>query len=228
MLNIEDAVIAKLKKDNQIFEILVDCESALDFKKGKKIDINDVLAVRNIFKDAKKGEVAPHLYETFGTENIEEIAAKIIKEGEIQLTAEYKRKLAEQKKKEIVGKISENAMDPRTKLPIPPQRIELAMEQAHINIDAFKPVEEQMHVVVEKLRPILPISFEKRKFEIIIPARHSGASYGILKKYGKILKETWLGSGALQAELEMPAKIAEDFIDEINKKTHGDIQIEER
>ncbi len=228
MVNIEDAVIAKLKKDNQNFEILVDCELALKFRKGEKIDINDVLAVRNIFKDAKKGEVAPHLYETFGTDNIEEIAAKIIKEGEVQLTAEYKRKLSEQKKKKIVSMISEAAMDPRTKLPIPPQRIELAIEQAHINFDPFKSAEEQIQIVVEKLRPVLPISFEKRKFEVIIPARHTGSCYGILRKYGKLLKENWLGSGSLQAEIEMPAKMAENFIDELNKKTHGDVQIDEK
>ncbi|MCD6575765.1 MAG: ribosome assembly factor SBDS [Nanoarchaeota archaeon] len=228
MVNVEDAVVAKLKKNGQNFEILVDCELAIKFRRGENVDINDVLAVRNIFKDAKKGEVAPHLFEAFGTENIEEIAAEIIKQGEIQLTAEYKRKLAEQKKKEVIGKIADSAMDPRTKLPIPPKRLELAIEQAHISFDPFKPAEEQMQQVIEKLRPVLPLSFEKRKFEVIIPARHSGACYGILKKYGKILKENWLGSGALQAEIEMPAKMAEGFIDELNKKTHGDVQIDEK
>ncbi|MCD6547605.1 MAG: ribosome assembly factor SBDS [Nanoarchaeota archaeon] len=228
MVRVEDAVIAKLKKDGQNFEILVDCELALKLKHGEKVDINDVLAVRNIFKDAKKGEVAPNIENVFGTKNVEEIAIKIIKEGEVQLTAEYKRKMAEEKKRKIIAKIVESAMDPKTRLPIPPTRIELAMEQAHINIDPFKPVEEQLKEVVEKLRPILPLSFEKKKFEVIIPARFSASCYGILKKYGKILKENWLSSGALQAEVEMPAKLAEDFVDELNKKTHGDVQIEEK
>jgi ribosome maturation protein SDO1 len=228
LVNVDEAVIARLKKNGHNFEILVDSELAMKMKHGEKIDINDALAVRNIFKDAKKGEVAPDLYGTFGTENIEEIAKKIIKDGEVQLTAEYKRKLADKKKKEIIGKISDAAMDPRTKLPIPPQRIELAMEQAHINVDPFKPAEEQMKTIVDKLRPILPISFEKKKFDVIIPAAHSGACYGILKKYGKLLKEDWLGSGALHAEIEMPAKMASDFIDELEKKTHGDVQIEEK
>ena len=228
MVSIDDAVIAKLKRNNQIFEILVDCELALKLKHGENIDINNILAVRNIFKDAKKGEVAPHLYESFKTDNIEEIAKTIIMHGDVQLTAEYKRKLIENKEKEIMAKIVESAMDPKTKLPIPLQRIKLALEQIHTSIDPFKPAEEQMKDVVERLRPILPLSFEKRKFDIIIPARHSSASYGILKKYGKIIKETWLGSGALQAEVEMPAKMAEGFMDELNKRTHGDVQIDEK
>ncbi len=227
MVSIDNAVIAKLKRNNQIFEILVDCELALKLKHGENIDINNVLAVRNIFKDAKKGEVAPHLYDAFKTDNIEEIAKKIIKEGNVQLTAEYKRKLIEKKENEIIAKITESAMDPKTKLPIPQQRIKLALEQIHTSIDPFKPAEEQMKDVIERLRPILPLSFEKRKFNIIIPAQYSSASYGILKKYGKITKENWLGSGALQAEVEMPAKMAEDFIDELNKRTRGDVQIDE-
>jgi len=35
-------------------------------------------------------------------------------------------------------------MDPKTKAPHPRQRIELAMEQAGIHIDPFKPVREQV------------------------------------------------------------------------------------
>lgn len=228
MVKIEDAVIARLRINQQKFEILVDCELALKLKKGEKVDISDVLAVMNIFKDARKGEIAPNLKEFFGTENVEEIARRIIKEGEVQLTAEYKRKLAEEKKRKIISMIAENAMDARTKMPVPPQRIELAIEKAHISIDPFKPVEEQMKIVVEKLRPMIPISFEKRKFKVIIPAQYSAASYGILKKYGKLLKENWLPTGSLEAEIEMPAKMVEGFIDELNKKTHGDVDIKER
>ena len=228
MVNVKDAVIAKLKKNNQNFEILVDCDLALKFRRGEKVDISDVLAVRNIFKDSKKGEVAPSLHENFGTENTDEIAAKIIKEGEVQLTAEYKRKLSDTKKAQIIGMITQAAMDPRTKNPVPIQRVEAAIEQANVNIEPFKSAEEQMQVIVEKLRPILPLSFEKRRIAVIIPSMYSASCYGTLKKYGKITKEQWLGSGALSAEIEMPAKMAEGMIDELNKKTHGDIQIDEK
>jgi len=228
MVNVKDAVIAKLKKNNQTFEILVDCDLALKFKRGEKIDITDVLAVRNIFKDSKKGEVAPNLFDNFGTENEDEIAAKIIREGEVQLTAEYKRKLSETKRAQVIGMIVQTAMDPKTKNPIPPQRVEAALEQAKVNIEPFKSAEEQMKTVIEKIQAILPLSFEKRKIAVIIPSQYSASCYGTLKKYGKITKEQWLGSGALNAEVEMPAKMAENFIDELNKKTHGDIQIDEK
>jgi len=225
MVRIEDAVIAKLKKDGKNFEILVDCELAIKYKHGKDIPMREILAVENIFKDARKGEVAPELEETFGTKDVEEIAKKIIKEGEIQLTSEYRKKLVEEKKRQIIGMISMNAMDPKTRLPIPATRIELAMEQAKINIDPFKSAEVQMKEVVEKLRPILPISFENKKYNILIPAQHASACYGILKKYGKITKEEWTSTGALRAKVEMPAGLSEEFINKLNKQTHGDIQL---
>jgi ribosome maturation protein SDO1 len=228
MVKVEDAIIAKLKKDNQVFEILVDCENALKLRKGQNIDIHDVLAVMKVFKDARKGDVAPNLEENFGTDDITEIAKEIVTKGDIQLTMAYKKKLVDEKKREIIGLITRTAMDPVRKVPIPATRIENAMEQTGAKIDPFKPALEQMEDIVARLRPVMPISFENRKFEVLIPARHASACYGILKKYGKITKESWLSSGSLLAEVEMPAGISSDFIDVLNKKTTGDVQITEK
>lgn len=228
MVSVEDAVIAKLIKNGHKFEILVDCELAMKLKQGEKVNMRDLLAVDNVFKDARKGELASNLYDVFKTNNIEEIAKEIILKGEVPLTTEYKHKLIEEKRKKIIGLICQNAIDPRTKYPIPPQRIENAMEQAKVHIDPFKPAEEQMKEIVDKLRPILPISFEAKKFTVIIPAQYAASAYGLLKRYGKLVSENWLGNGSLQAELEMPAGVSAEFIDKINKATHGEVQIEEK
>ncbi len=228
MVNVDEAVIATLEKNGQKFEILVDCEQALKLRKGEEIDIRSVLAVMNVFKDARKGDVAPNLYETFETDSIEDIAREIINKGDINITADYKRKLSNEKKKQIISKISENAIDAKTKNPIPPKRIELAMEQINLNIHPFRSAEEQMKPIVESLRSIIPISFEERKFEVIIPAQYSAACYGILKKYGEIIKDEWLQSGALKATVKIPPRMVEGFIDELNKKTSGDVQIDEK
>ena len=227
MVKIEDAVVAKLVKDGHKFEILVDCELAIKVKRGEKVNMRDVLAVDNIFKDAKKGEIAANLHEIFKTENIEDIAKEIILKGEVPLTTEYKHKLIEEKRKRIISLISQNALDPRTKYPIPPQRVENAMEQAKVHIDPFKSAEEQMKELIDKLRPILPISFEAKKYTLIIPAQYANSAYGILKRYGKLTSENWLGTGALQAKIEMPAGMSAEFIDKINKATHGDVQVDE-
>lgn len=57
MTDIEKGVIARLNKQGKHFEVLVDCEKALDFRSGKA-SIDDALITTDIFKDVKKGEHA--------------------------------------------------------------------------------------------------------------------------------------------------------------------------
>jgi ribosome maturation protein SDO1 len=116
-------------------------------------------------------------------------------------------------------------MDAVKKIPIPRQRIELAMEQIHFSIDPFKPASQQMDELIAKLKGIIPITLESKRVEVLVPATYASACYGILKKYGKIKKEDWLGTGSLLAQVEMPAGVYNDFVDALNKKTDGDIQI---
>ncbi len=56
MVNIDEAIIARLESHGEKFEILVDPDLAADFKNPERDDviIEDVLAVEDIFKDAKK------------------------------------------------------------------------------------------------------------------------------------------------------------------------------
>ncbi len=58
MVTLDKAVIARLKKAGMEFEILVDPYLARDLKEGKEVDFEELLAVEEVFKDAKKGERA--------------------------------------------------------------------------------------------------------------------------------------------------------------------------
>ena len=58
MVNLEDAVIARLESHGERFEIFVDPDLASDFKRGQAINIEDILVVEEIFKDSKKGDKA--------------------------------------------------------------------------------------------------------------------------------------------------------------------------
>ena len=109
-------VIARTKTGGKHFEILVDVDKALEFKKSGKGSIGEVLAVDAIFVDSKKGMHAGEkdLKEAFGTNDINFVAEKIVKTGEIQLPTEYKEKQREGKEKQIVEFIVRNAVDPRT------------------------------------------------------------------------------------------------------------------
>lgn len=219
--------IARLRKGGQHFEVAVDPDIAVAFKSGKPIDIKDVIKSEKIFSDVKKGTLAPEhiLKQLFGTDDADEVAKVILREGEIQLSEEYRTKLREDKKKKIVSFISKNAVDPRSKLPHPPQRIENAMEQAKVKIDYFKSAEEQIDGIVAQLRPIIPISFERTKVEVKIPPEHSGKAYGLVSQFGKPEKEEWLNDGSFYCIVEIPAALEPDLYEKANAMTKGAAQI---
>jgi len=225
MEDVDKAVVARIVKEGQNFEILVDCEKALSLKSGKDIDIEDVLATTGIFSDVKKGKHAANLEKFFGTEDTFAVARKIIKEGEIQLTTEYKAKIRDEKRRRIIDLIHRNAINPDTNLPHPPQRIMNALEEAKVRIDEYKPAEEQVKDIVTKIRPILPLKYELREISIRIPAAFAGKSLGIIKQYGKVLKDTWQNDGSLIVILDLPAGLQVELEDKINGITKGGVEV---
>lgn len=225
MTSIDEAVIARLRLKGQNFEILVDCDKAIEFKAGK-CSLDDALVTNDIFRDVKQGERTPEneMKTIFKTEDKKKIAEEIIKKGEIQLTTEHRNKLREEKRKKVIEFIHRNAIDSKTGLPHPAQRIELAMNEARIHIDEFKKAEEQIQDVLEKIRPIIPIKFEIWEIAIKIPAQYAAQSYRILKIYGTIKKDEWQHDGSLVAVIDLPAGMSEEFENELNKFTKGECE----
>jgi len=222
MISLDKAVIARYQSGELTFEILVEPENAYKLKRGENVSIENVIASRDVFSDSKKGLRASDsdLNKVFGSNNFEKILAKIIKDGEIQLTTEQKRKMQEDKRKQIVNMIARNAVDPRTHAPHPPQRIEKALEEARIHVDPFKSAQEQVEGALKAIRPILPIKFEIVRIAIKIPPEHAPRVFGVLKEY-KTIKEEWASDGSLLAMIELPAGIQGDFFDKLNKMTAG-------
>ncbi len=218
--------LAKLKKGGENFEVVINSDNAIAFKKGKDIAIEDVIINEKIFADAKKGLLSSEklMQQLFETTDVKEIAKIIIKDGEIQLTAEYKQKLREEKKKRIINFIHINGVDPKTGLPHPITRIENAFEDAKIHIDEFESQEKQIDGILKKLRVILPIKFEIDEIEIKIPAIHAAKMYSVVKGFAKILKEDWLNDGSWRCIVEIPAGLKQDFFDKLNSMTHGEIE----
>ncbi|KYK21470.1 RNA-associated protein [Thermoplasmatales archaeon SG8-52-4] len=225
MVSLDEAVIARLKKGEEHFEVLVDPYAAADLIDGKEIDITQNLAIDAIFKDSKKGTHASEesLQKNFGTSNIAEISKKIILKGDIQLTTDQRHKMQKNKRNRIIETIVKNAMDPKTKSPHPRQRIELAMEQAGVHIDPFKPVSEQVKTIIELLRPIIPISMENVRISVKIPAEYIGRAYGAVRGFGVLEREDWQSDGSWIGIVKLPAGMQTDFYDRLNDLTKGNI-----
>jgi len=228
MVTVEDAIIARYTRDGKHFEILVDPEIAYDLRESKTVSLGRMLAANIIFTDAKKGTKAgtDNIQSVFDTTEVEKIAEIIVKKGDLQLTTVFRRKKIVERRKQIASFISKHAINPQTRLPHPLDRILNAMDIARINVDPFRPAEQQVDDTIKALKPVLPISIEEVELSIEIPAQYAGRAYGLLKEY-KIQKEQWLANGALAVKITIPAGLKEVVFKRVNALTAGSAKIAE-
>lgn len=218
--------LARLKKGGENFEIVIDSDKAIQYKEGKAVELSDVLKDEKIFSDAKKGMVASeHLMEqVFKTSDSEEVVKIILEQGDIQLTAEYRERVAKEKTKKVIEMIHRNAIDPTNNLPHPVTRIENAMEETKTSVNPNKSVESQIQEIVKKLQTVLPIKFETKEIAVKIPSAYAGKSYSIVTNYGKIKSDEWQTDGSWVCVVEIVGGLEEEFYDKINSLTHGEVE----
>lgn len=211
------------------FEILVKPDPALEYKTGKRTDFSSLLVSDEIYSDANKGSRASSekLTKHFKTKDTGEIAKQILTRGELALTTDQRRRMVEEKKKQIIQFISRNFVDPKTHLPHPPIRIESAINEVRIIIDPYKRAEDQAKQVIEALRKILPLRSEVAVLTITIPPQFASQSYSVLKGTGNFKNEQWLSDGSLKAIVEVNAGAKGTLLDRIGSVTKGSAQITE-
>ena len=219
----EKYTIARLSRDKVHFEILVKPNKALDYRNGKLLGISEVLVTDQIFTDANKGKKASEeqLRIAFETIDSRQIADIILKKGTLQLTTEQRRKMIDNKRKQIVDFISRQAVDPKTSLPHPPLRIESAMDQIRYPIDPYKSLEEQAKDIIKLLRPILPLKIEQISLSVNIPVQYAARAYGSIKNFGVIRKEEWRADGSWNGIVELSAGAYASFLNKLGNITKG-------
>lgn len=211
------------------FEILVKPDPALDYRMGRRNDLANVLVSDEIYSDANKGSrvSSDRLFRYFKSNDPGEVARQILLNGELSLTTEQRRKMVEEKKRQIVDYISKSFVDPKTHLPHPPLRIQSAMDDVRISIDPFKRAEDQVKSIIDALRKVLPLKSEILKLTVIIPASHSAQGYNAVKSLGSFKSDEWLADGSVRVTLEVNAGMKGRIVDKINSATRGAAQIKE-
>ena len=218
--------IARTKIGSNHYEVVVDLDEALKIKKGEGGDVGSALLMNEIFHNSKNGEKPSQddLKKDFGTTDVNEVAERIIKKGEIQLPQEHRDEEREKKKKQIIDWFVRNAVDAKTDRPFTPEILSESMSKAGVNIDN-KPIEQQISDITGKLSKILPIKIETKKLLITIPAVYTGKVYGIVNEYKE--KEDWLSNGDLRVTVNVPVGLQSEFYDKLNAITHGAALTEE-
>lgn len=219
----------RLMLEGDKFEILVKPDPALEYKLGKRSDLSSVLVSDEIYSDANKGSRASteKLTKHFRTTDPAEIAKQIILRGEINLTTDQRRKMVEEKKRQIIQYINKSFVDPKNHLPHPILRIESAIDEARVTIDPFKRYEDQVKTIIDSLRKILPLKSETARLIVTIPAQYSSQSYGVLKNTGDFKGEQWLSDGSLRGIIEINAGMKAAFLDRLGSVTKGTASVQE-
>jgi ribosome maturation protein SDO1 len=221
--------VIRLNLDGNKFELLVKPDPALEYKLGKRTDLSSVLISDEIYSDANKGSRVgvEKLVKYFNTSDPTEISKQILSRGELSLTTEQRRKMVEEKRKQIIQYINKNFVDPKTHIPHPLTRIESALDQARLIIDPFKRPEEQIKTILDSLRKILPLKSESVRLTITIPPQFSAQSYSVLKTAGNFNGEQWLSDGSLKVIIEINAGMKGVILDRIGSVTKGSAHVTE-
>jgi ribosome maturation protein SDO1 len=129
------------------------------------------------------------------------------------------------KRRQVVAFISRNAVNPQTGLPHPPQRIEMAMEEARVNIDPFRHLDELVKDTVKALRPLLPIRFEELRLAVKIPAVDAARAYAGIATAATIEQQEWQKDGSWICVVRIPAGIQDDFYSLVNRLSKGEGEV---
>jgi len=228
MISLDEAVTARLESHGERFEVLVDPDAALAIKRGEfDGDLEDVIAAEDVFEDAAAGDRPPEtaLEEVFDTTDPLAVIPAVIERGEIQITADQRREMQERKHKELVNRITRNAVNPQMDdAPHPPERVERALEEAGFQVDPMDPVENQVDDALDALRPVIPIRFDEVVIAVQVPAEYAGSAQAQIRQFGDLEEEEWQSDGSWVGVLEFPAGLQNDFYDLVNEHTSGEAE----
>ena len=189
-----------------------------DFKNNPdSVNIDDFLVMDEVFHDARGGErpTEDAIQNTFNTQDILEITKIILEKGSIQLTTNQRKSMVERMRQKIIHHFHSQAVDPKTKSPHPVTRIELALDESRYSVDPFKKLDLQIKDAVDKLKLLIPLSFETVRLAFKIPGTGYGTSQRILRQYQ--VKEGWLEDGSWACVIDCPAGMKGEIIGMIMK-----------
>jgi ribosome maturation protein SDO1 len=209
------------------FEMIVDPEKAWLYRQGEKLTLEEIFEGFIVFENFSKGLKASSedLIDVFETEEEKEIAKQVLEKGDLQITQEMRKRFLGEKIEEIVEFLVKHTVNPKTRAPHTPARIEKAMDEAGSRIDRNEPTKEQALRILKEISSIIPIKMEVVTVEFILPASNAGSLYGVLKAAGEVVGEQWGNDGNLTISLQIPAGVQAQLMEEISDKTRGKAQI---
>lgn len=222
MVSLDDAVLARFEYGGKRFEILIDPTLVETFRDNpESVELDEILATDEVWIDARGGErpTSEQLVNAFGSDELFVCVHKILTKGSIQLTTDQRKKRVSDMRVAIIHRISSTAIDPRSKMPHPPSRIETALDECRYSIDPFLSIDRQVNDAIKLMRPLIPLKFATARLAFRIPGVEYGSVQSILREL--MIKEEWLPNGDWACVVEVPAGSKIDLMGDIAKRSNG-------
>lgn len=226
-VDLGDYTLVRYKAKGFRFEMVVDPEKAWLYREGESIPLDEIFEGYNVFENFSKGLKASgeDLFDVFETESEEEIAQQMLEKGELQITQEMRNRFLQEKIDEIVEFLVKHTVNPKTRAPHTPARIQKAMDEAGSRVERDEPTKEQALRILNEISSIIPIKMEVVTIEFILPAQFAGSLYGNVRNAGEVTNESWGNDGSLTITMQLPAGVQAQLMEEIADKTKGKAQI---
>jgi ribosome maturation protein SDO1 len=187
-IDLKGKSIVRYQAHGRRFEMLVNPEPAWMFLQGEEVVLEDIFEVFQVYDNVSRGRRATEddLIAVFGADvKDREIASIILKEGQLQLTADQRNEILKEKRTEIVDFIHIHCINPRENTPIPKDRIDKAIMDLGVNISYKEEVKTQALEIIDLLKPIMPIRLESVKLAVKVPPSFTGSLYGFVISSGR-------------------------------------------
>eukprot|EP01128_Nolandella_sp_AFSM9_P010433 TRINITY_DN7208_c0_g1_i1.p1 TRINITY_DN7208_c0_g1~~TRINITY_DN7208_c0_g1_i1.p1 ORF type:complete len:261 (+),score=79.73 TRINITY_DN7208_c0_g1_i1:69-851(+) len=218
--------VARLKVGKTQFEVATKSGQALLFRQGK-VDFASVLETEEIWKDVKKGDRASvaELQEAFGELSLTEVATKIVTKGALQYSESERKEFVAKKRREIIGFLHKNFVDPKTNRSIPNERIENALTDLKFRVDPDEQVDKQVAKILKNIVSVLPIKkMEMVTGSVTIPHAHLGKAQGIVRSVVTVTGESYSATGAT-LNLSFAPSEYEVLIDALNRVCRDEYEL---
>lgn len=218
-------MLVRYRVGKTTFELVTKEGAVQKYRKGEIKSLDDVLVSDTIFTSYAKKERAGtnQLQAAFQTDSYQECVETILQHGQVQISSTERKEKLENRKREVVNFIHKYYIDPVRKLPHPVSRIENALEESKVRIDADIPVEKQIPDIVSKLIDVIPLKKTTLEGQLVIPHSFIGAVSGILAKYVTVERESYSSKGCTYDIGIVPGEY-DMAMSEINRVTRGNFE----
>jgi len=223
----EKEPIARLVIKGNRFEVLIDAERALNYKLRRTPWSDKIVKIYQVWKDYKKGERASNelMMKFFSTKDPYQVSKRIIDEGELQIPANLRKRLIDEKRRAIMTLVSKVAFDPQTNFPIPLLRIEQAFESISFSVDPFKDPEEQLKPALLELKKVIPIKLKEAEMEITFTPDILGPISAFLGVFGEISRPPTKRGESMAVVVRVPEISRSTIAQKIGKRFDEKVKV---